>query len=116
MAPGSYDIMVIPGTTVSETWTWYQSDGTTLVDLTGYSAELQARCGNQVVDTYSTTSGQISLGGVSGTITLTVAASVTKAYKPRQTGIYLLNLTDSQGTVVPFLTGRFVIQDPIIIS
>jgi hypothetical protein len=112
-----YDITIDQGATVSQVWTWYQSDGVTRVPLAGFSAHMQVRpaAGGAVLADFSTSSGAIALGGTAGTITLSIAAAVTAAY-PWSGGVYDLHLTDGLGNVTCLLTGQFTINAAVTVG
>lgn len=88
------------GATLSVVFTWYQSDGQTPVDLTGYT------CGFFVRETASAGgqrlvwSSYCVLGGTAGTVTLTVPATVTTNYSVVNFGYYNLVLTAPDGVTV----------------
>ena len=75
------------------------------VDLTGYTATMQFRpYNNDTAPLYYDASSNITLGGIAGTISLTIPASVTGTFT-WPSALYDLLLTDSSGNVYPLLTG-----------
>lgn len=82
-------------------------------DLTGYSAIMHIRTGasNTIVYTLSTANGQITLGGLAGTIALYIPAADTLAF-PWSSGIYDLNITapGGAGDTDALLWGVYVIK------
>lgn len=62
----------------------YKPDGTNAANLTGYTARMQVRenleASATVVDA-TTENGMIALGGAAGTITITIAHTVTAAFR-----------------------------------
>ena len=107
-----WDITIDQGGTVDLVFTWLEADQVTPVNLAGFTAEMQVRDrpgGEVLYATYSTGNGAITLGGDLGTITLTVAASVTAAYT-FDGGVYDLQLTDGYGNVTVLLSGLFTVQ------
>jgi hypothetical protein len=112
-----YNIAIDQGATVTQVWTWYQSDGVTPVPLAGFSAHMQVRpaTGGAVLADFSTASGAITLGGTAGTITLSIAATVTEAYA-WSSGVYDLHLTDGAGNVTCLLSGQFTINAAVTVG
>jgi hypothetical protein len=74
------------------------------VDLTGYTANLQIRAFPLDIIILYDASTKIVLGGVAGTITLTIPATDTGGFTWWQ-GVYDLILTDSSGVVTRLLQG-----------
>lgn len=105
--PGNYTITVYQGATFSRVFTWKDGAGS-LINLTGYTARLQARSS---VDSTSTlcsltsAGGDITLGGAAGTITVVMSAATTAAIT--QSGVYDLELIDGSGNVTRLLEGVF---------
>lgn len=115
----NYSIVIDQGATVSRVFTWYQQDGVTPVNLTGFTAHMQVRdepqgAGNLLAD-YSTSGGQIALGSTAGTITLTVPAATTAAYS-FTSGYYDLHMTDSAGNVTCLLAGLFTVNPAVTVG
>ena len=80
MIAGTFDFIIEEGAVFDETIVWYDSDGA-LVDLTGYSAEMEIRKNwndSTALATLTSASG-ITLGGVAGTIRLRMTSAVTRA-------------------------------------
>jgi len=105
----TYTLTVNQGETLSLVATWKDSTGTP-VNLNGYTAAATLR------ETYSssgtvlylaTTNSGIALGGTAGTITLTAAATATRALTAPQSGVYDLELTSGGGVVTRLLEGQF---------
>lgn len=74
---GSYDITVDQGATYSQVFTWKDSNGAA-ISLVGWTARMQVRQMPPVSATIielTTENGRISLGGVAGTVTLTISAA-----------------------------------------
>lgn len=104
VTPASINFSLYQGATFSEPVTLKDSSGTPL-DLTGYSARLQAR--REISDTtpvfsLDSTTGGIVLGGTAGTITLSMPAAATAALPVDWDGEYWVHdllLTDGSGNV-----------------
>ena len=109
------DITIEQGTTFVLNAVWKDSTGTP-VDLTGYTAKMQARWtyadANALV-TFTTADNTITLGGINGTITVTGMATLPGVTKPR-TGVYDLELTQtSTGKVTRLLQGSAFISPEV---
>lgn len=103
------------GATFSVVLTWRDEAGV-LVDLTGYTAEMDVRTmpvetAAQLI-TLTTGNSRIALGGVAGSITLTVA-SVDTAALAAQTGWYDLVMTSGAGTVTTLFEGVVAIGERV---
>lgn len=106
MAAANYDFTIEQGATEVRTFTWKTSAGTP-IDLTGYTARMQLRpmltSETKLLD-LTTENGGITLGGVNGTVVVTISASQTAALT--RGGVYDLELVNGpivtrfvQGTV-----------------
>jgi hypothetical protein len=108
---GQHDLQIIKGSTFLFNFTYKSgpdANTQTPVDLTGYTARMQIRkktnSTDKIVD-LTTENGGIVLGGVDGTVAVTIAASVTAAIVERS-GVYDLELV--QGTYVRNILGGAV--------
>lgn len=107
---GDYDFTIYQGRTFSTVLTWKDQNNNP-VNLTGYSARLQARASTDAASTIvdlSNPSGGISLGGAAGTITLSMSEAATGALTADK-AIYDLKVTDSLGTSNTLLRGTVFI-------
>lgn len=106
---GSYNFTIEQGATFNLLMTW-KIDGTA-VNLTGYTARLQARVDVDETDTILslTTGAGITLGGVAGTITLDQTATQTAALLTGEY-VYDLELQSSGGIVTRLLQGELNIS------
>jgi len=107
---GSFDFTIEQGATFNLVMTW-KIDGVA-VNLTGYTARLQARV--DVADTttvlsMTTSGGGITLGGAAGTITLDQTATQTTALTVGSF-IYDLELVSSANVVIRLLQGELLIS------
>ena len=83
------------------------------VDLTGYTATMQFRpYRNPNAPLYYDASGDIILGGVAGTISLSIPSVATEDFT-WFSAYYDLFLTASDGTQTPLLTGAVTIQPAV---
>ncbi len=113
VTPASINFYLYQGATFSEPVTLKDGAGAP-IDLTGYSARLQARRdisdATPVLDLNST-SGGILLGGTNGTITLSMTASATAALSIDWDGdfwVHDLLLTDGSGNVQRTYQGAII--------
>ena len=114
MTPGKYNMICPQGATFSKTITWKIDD--IPVDLTGYTARLQAK-DSRALDraplfSITTENGGIFLGGISGSIDLVINAIETSEFYPKE---YLYNLElISSNIVYRLLEGKFVVTQEVI--
>ena len=109
MAAGTLDLSIEQGATYNLVLTW-QVNGTA-VNLTNYTARLQARVDVEDTETVlsMTTVAGITLGGVAGTITLDQTATQT-ALLAAGTYIYDLEMVAGSGTVTRLVQGELVVS------
>lgn len=116
ITPGMKDFIIYQGATWRHTLTWKTGDATPQpVDLTGYTARMQAQRRNQASAPpfimLTTENGGITLGGAEGTVTLQLSAQATAALQ--ENGVYDLELEDSNGVVTRLLMGNIVISKEV---
>lgn len=108
MTAGTYNLIIEQGATFTRVITWRDSYNA-LVDLTNYTARMMARLkfddANPIFE-LTTENGGIALGGVAGTITLTISATATAAFDAQVHGVYDLELVDSGGVVTRLIKGK----------
>lgn len=117
MSAGTYNIVVEQNATLSLVFTWTAGPNVYVppvgsqqqpVDLTGYSAMMQIRAyALSTAILYDATSNLV-LGGVNGTITLTIPASTTQGFT-WWFGVYDLLLTSASGVVTRLLEGTVTV-------
>ena len=110
MLAGTYKITCDQGATFERVITVRDSTGTPM-NLTGYTARMQVRPEIESSTTLvelTTANGRITLGGVLGTITLSMNAATTAAIT--DDGVYDLEIISSGGAVHRVLKGRFVLD------
>jgi hypothetical protein len=109
MAAGELNLTVEQGTTFSQTLTW-KIDGTA-VNLTGYTARMQAR--DDVTSSTTilslTQSAGLTLGGVAGTIIIALTATQTAALVAGNY-VYDLELASSGGVVTRLVQGTLAVS------
>jgi hypothetical protein len=116
--PASYNILIYQGQTLNLTFLWTTGTcgcGTgvpvgqtpTAVDLTGYTATMQFRAwagGTLLIDV----SQYLTLGGIAGTIALSIPDTVTEAFTWWQ-GVYDLFLYSSSNVATPLIAGAVTV-------
>jgi len=109
MAAGELNLAVEQGTTFSQTLTW-KIDGTA-VNLTGYTARMQAR--DDVTSSTTilslTQAAGLTLGGVAGTIIIALTATATAALVAGNY-VYDLELVSSGGVVTRLVQGTLEVS------
>jgi len=113
---GTYAITLDKGASYDQVFVWKDSNSDP-VDLTGYSASMVIRrdtTNNPILTTLSTESGQITLGGTAGTITVEMSASATDDL-PAGRHSYVLELTSESGYVTRLLKGRVVVVPEVYV-
>lgn len=120
LTPGRYDGLVIyQGATFDVTFTWRQTAVPPAllglpVDLTGYTARMQARVAIASTDTLidlTTENGKLILGGMDGTVRL-LLSDVETAALTWSRGVWDLEL-DSGGDVTRLLYGRIRVSKEV---
>jgi hypothetical protein len=106
---GEYNFTIEQGATFNLLMTWRIDN--VPVNLTGYTARLQARIDVDETDTILslTTGAGITLGGAAGTISLDQTATQT-AVLPKGEYVYDLELQSSGGIVTRLLQGELNIS------
>lgn len=122
MLAGIYNITCQAGSTFGRTLTLKYPDPTSSpVDptylpwnLTGYTARMQVRRtidSSTVLISLTTENGRITLGGASGIIELNITATDTAALT--SSGVYDLEIVDSNGIVSRILQGNFTLSQEV---
>lgn len=112
MGAGTYHITIEQGSNFELVITWKDEDGE-LIDLTGYTARMQVRrefSDSSAMLSLTTENGRITLGGVLGTITISVPASVTSTLSWQGKALYDLELVSSGGQVTRLLKGKVTLE------
>lgn len=120
MAAGNHDFLCEQGATFSRRITWADEDGN-IVPLVGYTARMKVR--RKIGDTteliYLTTDeGDITLGGMAGTIDILIPAVTTAAFPAGKIRkglkyFYDLELQDPTGYVTRLLQGNFIVSPEV---
>lgn len=110
---GLYDIVADQGATYSQVFTWKDSDGDP-VSLVGWTGRMQVRTRVPTASTVldiTTGNGRMTLGGVAGTVTVTVSAA-DMAEVPA--GGYFYDIELVNGSVVERLVmGSFTVRGEV---
>lgn len=112
MTPGKYNLICPQGTTFSQQFTWRIDDNP--VDLTTYSARMQVREKHSSTSTnlsLSSDNGDITLGGVNGTILIEIDADTTAGIVAKDY-VYDLELISSS-TVTRLIEGKFIVTPEV---
>ena len=113
MAAGTLDFTIEQGATFNLLLTWKINN--TLVNLTGYTARLQARVDvedSELILSLTTSNGGITLGGAAGTISLDQTATQTTLL-PAGTYVYDLELIASNSTVTRLVQGELLVSPEV---
>ncbi|WP_371784687.1 hypothetical protein [Streptosporangium subroseum] len=106
---GNYRLKIDQGTTIERPLRWTR-DGLP-VDLTGATARMEIRdkAGGTLIHRLDTENGGITLGGVTGTILLIIAAEVSSAWTARA-AVYDLEVVEATGKVSRLIEGAVTIS------
>lgn len=107
---GRYDFEIDAGADFIRTLTCKNENGTP-IDLTGYSAALKMRRVNddkRVSSEFGTANGFITLGGVAGTIAISINNSKTAQLEGQYN--YDLTITSQAGIAVRILSGKITVN------
>jgi hypothetical protein len=113
MAAGTLDFTIEQGATFNLLLTWKINDA--LVNLTGYTARLQARVDvedTELILSLTTANSGITLGGAAGTISLDQTATQTTLL-PAGTYVYDLELIAANSTVTRLVQGELLISPEV---
>lgn len=112
--PAMEPLTIYQGASFREHFTWTDENNTP-VNLTGYSACMQARPtpeSAQTLLTLTTANGGIMLGAAAGTVLVQMSAAQTETL-PTGGGHYDLELVAPDGAVTRLLMGRLYINQEI---
>lgn len=114
MPAAVYNITIEQGATLRLSFIWKDSEEEP-IDLTGYSARMQVRrsySSTEKLLDLSTESGEITLGGAAGTITVEGDAAATELLKTK-CGVYDLELTSQDGVVTRLIQGEVTVAPEV---
>ena len=113
---GSYDLCINQGASYERTFQWIAGvfgaaigQGSNYVDLTGYIANMQFRPAPESSTLYYDASGDITLGGTTGNITLNISAADTETFT-WGAAVYDLLLTSPAGVATRLLQGNVIVN------
>ena len=117
---GIHNFLCDQGATFRKTISLKQSDGTTAVDLSGYSARMKIKDevgGTLIKSLTSSTNGGLTIGGgannaSNGEIDILISATDTGSFSAPQTGVYDIE-TVTGSTVDRILQGKFIINPEV---
>ena len=110
--PGTFNLSIYQNATFNWTFIWTTNPcfGQGTVNAVAQPVDLTGN--NDTAPLYYDASSNITLGGIAGTISLTIPASVTGTFT-WPSGVYDLLLTDSSGNVYPLLTGTVTVTPAV---
>jgi hypothetical protein len=112
--PGEYPLYIAKGATFVENFTWKIDNSP--VNLTGYSARMQIRSSKlseePLISLTTEDDGGIVLGGVAGTIVVSISAEDTSELAG-EAGVYDIELEDSSGVVTRLLEGTVKLSNEV---
>lgn len=109
--PANLNLTIYQGYTFNDVWYWENEDGTP-VDLTTYTATIQARYNltdSSPFLTLSTSNGGITLGGTAGSILVNMSSAATATLTPGE-GVWNLQMVGG-GISGALLQGIIIIQE-----
>lgn len=124
MSAGRYDLVIEKGATFSRIFTWKIPSATNPtscppLNLTGYTARAQIRAtvaaaDPPAIDLTSSPAAGLVLGGVAGTITMTITAAQTSALTlTNNVGVWDIELTAPDSSVVRLLEGSVELRPDV---
>jgi hypothetical protein len=111
--PAELSFAIYQGATFSLTLTWETGDDPAPVNLTGFTAAMKVKAGEDLVIELTTENGGITLGGALGTILLSIDAEDTADFAAPASATYDLLLTSAGGVVTPLVTGLINIRESV---
>lgn len=111
--PQTHDFAVAQGARWTETLLYRLEDRTTVVDLTGYTAELiiKDEPDGTTLATLSTANGRLTITGALGQIDIAVPTSVTSAWDWDKPAVYRLDLIDGVSERHAILEGAVSLKE-----
>ena len=117
MKPAVYNFTVYQGSTWDQTFTWFQPDGVTPVNLTGCTARIQGRAkaastSPVLFELTSTPAAGLTLGGTAGTVRVVIADELSDAWNFKRCA-YDLEIAFPDGTVQRLLMGSVTVDPEV---
>lgn len=117
MSAFKLNLKIDQGATFTKAVTWKNGVPATLVNLNGCTARMQVRSSVEslkIILELNTENGGIILGGVAGTVTLVIPASLTKALTATaHNAVYDLEIVFPNGTIRRLLAGTVTISPEV---
>lgn len=104
------DLTLLQGKTIHLPLIW---GGETPIDVTGYQAIMQVRQSPQSPETiteFTAENGRVTIGGVDGSIALTMSAEDSANLKAPFSGVYELEIITDTGVVHRGMYGNLIIE------
>jgi hypothetical protein len=113
MNPGLVNLVCPQGATFQKVLTY--KIGRSPVNITGWTARMQVRENyesDSILLDITTANNGITLGGVTGTVTLNASSATTSGFRA---GVYVydLELISANGTVIRLIEGRFTVTPEV---
>ena len=118
---GIHNLLCDQGATFRKTLTMFASDGTTAIDLSGFTARMKIKeeiGGTLIKSLTSASGGGLTIGGssgnlASGEIDILISASDTTSFSAPTTAVYDIETVTSGGIVDRILQGKFIINPEV---
>lgn len=117
MTAAIYNFEINQGTTFKKNIFWKNADTNEAMNLTGYTARMQARrsyTDDTVLFDLTSTNGLIQLTPTLGKIVITIPATQTSTFTDWTRAKYSLRVTSPDGTVTRLLEGDITLAKDII--
>ena len=118
---GIHNLLCDQGATFRKTLTMFASDGTTAIDLTGFTARMKIKDevgGTLIKSLTSSSGGGLTIGGSSGNATngeidIQISATDTASFSAPLDAVYDLEIQSNTGVVDRVLQGKFIINPEV---
>ena len=118
---GIHNLLCDQGATFRKTLTMIASDGTTAIDLSGFTARMKIKDevgGTLIKSLTSSSGGGLTIGGASGQTTngeidILISASDTASFSAPLDAVYDLEIQSNTGVVDRVLQGKFIINPEV---
>ena len=118
---GIHNLLCDQGATFRKTLTMFASDGTTAIDLTGFTARMKIKdeVGVTLIKSLTSSSGGgLTIGGSAGTptngeIDVLISATDTASFSAPLDAVYDLEIQNNSGIVDRVLQGKFIINPEV---
>ena len=118
---GIHNLLCDQGATFRKTLTMFASDGTTAIDLSGFTARMKIKDevgGTLIKSLTSSSGGGLTIGGSSGNATngeidIQISATDTASFSAPLDAVYDLEIQSNTGVVDRVLQGKFIINPEV---